>query len=60
MDRQVFWFDDDDLQRWQNEILEREIYGYGDDGALREDSEGEVEEDLQEPDAEESLGSKNV
>lgn len=58
--RQVFWSDDDDLQSWQNEILEREIYGYGDDGALREDSESEVEEDLQEPDAESSVGSEDV
>jgi len=58
--RQVTWFDDDDLQSWQNEILEEEIYGYGDDGALREDSESEAEEDLQEPDAESSVGGEDV
>jgi len=57
---QVFWFSDDDLQDWQREVLDREFknneYGHFRYGCFPTHSEGTVEKDLPQQDAEKSLG----
>jgi len=57
---QVFWFSDSDLQDWQKQVLDREFknneYGHFRYGCLPTDSEGTVEKDLPQQDAEKGLG----